>query len=89
MEVPNLQNCKLNPHLQIIRGIDYLENCCKTKQLLTIPESEKLFKNGKLNFYFLFILSILKGGIIVPATDIILEEDNILNSIINLLKKVF
>eukprot|EP01114_Cavostelium_apophysatum_P017060 TRINITY_DN4978_c0_g1_i1.p1 TRINITY_DN4978_c0_g1~~TRINITY_DN4978_c0_g1_i1.p1 ORF type:complete len:1011 (-),score=253.35 TRINITY_DN4978_c0_g1_i1:10-3042(-) len=61
LDIPNFLDCKMEPRVRFVRGIDYLENCCKAKQLLVPTAAERLFP---------------AGGMIVMATDILLEVED-------------
>lgn len=44
--------CKMEPKIRFIRGIDYLEQCCKAKAMVTPGPLERLLPGG---IYYLFI----------------------------------
>ena len=72
LQFPNMKNFKLNPLISFCKGIDYLENCCKFKQMMALTPYEKLLPNG---------------GVIVVSHDILLEQEDVLNKIVALLEK--
>lgn len=44
VEVPRLVECKLDPAVKIVRGIEYLENCCKIKNFVDpTPQGKNQF----------------------------------------------
>jgi hypothetical protein len=56
-----------------VKGIEYLENCCKAKQYLMPQSAEILLPNG---------------GIVVITPDIVLQEDELLPKTVHLLEQV-
>eukprot|EP01103_Thecamoeba_quadrilineata_P021465 TRINITY_DN9873_c0_g1_i1.p1 TRINITY_DN9873_c0_g1~~TRINITY_DN9873_c0_g1_i1.p1 ORF type:complete len:1009 (-),score=185.30 TRINITY_DN9873_c0_g1_i1:109-3135(-) len=67
VDSPNFLECRLNPKIQFIRGIEYLENCFKHKQILDpISHHALLFPNG---------------GIILPLADILLQQEGLLDNL--------
>jgi hypothetical protein len=67
-----MKNFKLNPNITFVKGLEYLENCCKFKAMNPITSNDRLFPNG---------------GIIVVTQDIILDTENVLPNIAALLEK--
>jgi hypothetical protein len=47
-EVPCLLDLKLDNSVRFVRGLQYLDNCCKSSQQLPISPAEKLFPSGGL-----------------------------------------
>ena len=65
--------CRLNPAIVFVRGIDYLENCCKRQALLTPHPSDVIYPSG---------------GIIVLLADDILSGTTTLATVLALIAQV-
>jgi hypothetical protein len=65
--------CRLNPAIMFVRGIDYLENCCKRQALLTPHPSDVIYPSG---------------GIIVLLADDILSGTTTLATVLALIAQV-
>jgi hypothetical protein len=84
VEIPKLVQCKLDPSIKIIKGVEYLDLCSKQRKYVTPSTTENLFPAGQLNEA---IVNTYLGGIIVVATDVLLQVDEILDKIVQLLEK--
>eukprot|EP01119_Soliformovum_irregulare_P015872 TRINITY_DN4531_c0_g1_i2.p1 TRINITY_DN4531_c0_g1~~TRINITY_DN4531_c0_g1_i2.p1 ORF type:complete len:770 (-),score=257.37 TRINITY_DN4531_c0_g1_i2:86-2395(-) len=73
IEIPNLGQCKLDPKIVFIRGIEYLERCCLEKKHSVPHPQEILFPSG---------------GVIVIATDLLLSVENLVAKVIALLENL-
>ncbi len=71
--VPGMLECRLNPAIMFVRGIDYLENCCKRQALLTPHPSDVIYPSG---------------GIIVLLADDILSGTTTLATVLALIAQV-
>jgi len=47
--VPGMLECRLNPSIMFVRGIDYLESCCKRQVLLTPHPNDTIYPSGPLS----------------------------------------
>jgi hypothetical protein len=71
--VPGMLECRLNPAIVFVRGIEYLENCCKRQALLTPHPSDVIYPSG---------------GIIVLLADDILSGTTILVNVLAMIGQV-
>jgi len=71
INIPNFMPVKTDPRVRFVKGIDFLENCCKAKTFLQPTNLETLYPGGVL---------------VVFATDILIEVDDAVNKVITMLE---
>jgi hypothetical protein len=81
INLPHLSNIRLNPKVRIVKGIEYLEWCVNAKKLVPLSVSPTLENPAPFPLFPM-------GVMIVVATDLLLSEKGLLQSLVELLKGV-
>lgn len=53
--VPGILECRLNPAVTFVRGIDFLENCCRRNLLLTPHPTDAIYPSGTVLHIMMFL----------------------------------
>lgn len=72
VEIPLLFECKIRKSVSIVKGVEYLETCCKFKTHVPPQPPFILFKSG---------------GVIVPSYEFIIGGERVLEKVLQLIEK--